>query len=441
MVSLILFGLLSAQVAPAPQEPPPPPAPAAEPAPTLVTPAPPPPPPPAPALSTTPPPTPPPAVEPEAERAQPFHSSGNDAFGDVAPGGFTIRTLTQVRYRGTFTPALAGSDERATVQDNDGWRLNRVFFRLVAAPSKRVQARLLVDFAELLRKNQKKALKLAYGQFEPVKWLELTAGLFKRTFSLLELLPIADFELADEGPTDDFIKDLGYGGRDVGGSIRLSPLGKKRYLSLWLGAFAGDPEEGYDTSVGKLFTARLESRPYNFIRLGADFAWRTEKSVGHEKYPDYRTEITTLDPGKAGSADVTFSLLGFELRMEGLLGDRTDALWEVRSGHRDFVAGWALAAYRFPVGELVMMPAVRAEWLDVDRKNPGGGRLYLSAGFNVDISANVRLLLDVSRYDVQSAAQSLKERPWKMPASGPDYDVRVRDADWWSVTTQLQLKI
>src|SRR3954468_24608566 len=111
MVTLILFGLLTAQDVPPP--PPPPPAPVAEPAPL------PPPPPattPAPSLSTTPAPEPPPAVEPEAERAQPFHSSGNDAFGDVAPGGFTIRTLTQIRYRGTFTPAPAGSDERATVQ-------------------------------------------------------------------------------------------------------------------------------------------------------------------------------------------------------------------------------------------------------------------------------------------------------------------------------------
>jgi hypothetical protein len=439
MVSLILYGLLTAQDPSAPQEPPPPPPPAAEP--TPAAPAPPPPPAPAPALSTSPPATPPPPVEPEAERAQPFPSSGNDAFGDVAPGGFTIRTLTQVRYSGTFTPARAGSDEAATVQDNDGWRLNRAFLRLVAAPSKRVQGRLLIDFAELLHKKQKKALKLAYGQFEPAKWLEITAGLFKRTFSLLELLPIADFELADEGPTDDFIKDLGYGGRDVGATIRLSPLGKKRYLSLWLGAFAGDNEEGYDASVGKLFTARLESRPYHFLRLGGDFAWRTKKSLSHEKYPDYLTEITTLDAGKAGSADVTFSLVGFELRMEGMLGDRTDVLWEVRPGHRDFLATWALASYRFPFGSAVLMPAIRAEWLDVDRKNPGGGRIYLTAGFNVDLNANVRLLLDVSRYDVQSGSQSLKERPWKMPASGPDYDVRVSDADWWAVTAQLQLKI
>jgi hypothetical protein len=434
MVSLILFSLLSAQDPPPP--PPPPPEPVVAPA-GPATPA-----VPAPALEAPPPPVPPPAIEAEPEPAQPFHSSGNDAFGDTTTGGFTIRTLTQVRYQGTFTPARDGSDEAATVQDNDGWRLNRAFLRLVAAPSKRVQARLLVDFAELLHKKQKKALKLAYGVFEPAKWIEFTAGLFKRSFSLLELLPIADFELADEGPTDDFLKDLGFAGRDVGGMIRLAPLAKKRYLSLWVGAFAGDTEEGYDASVGKLFTARLESRPYNFLRLGGDFAWRTAKSVSHEKYPSYLDETVILDSGKAASADLTFSLVGFELRMEGILGERTDILWELRRGHRDFLAGWALASYRFPVGPVVLMPAARAEWLDVDRKNAGGGRLYLTAGLNIDLSANLRILVDVSRYDVQgSMTQSLQNRPWKMPVSGPDYDVRVSDVDWWSVVTQLQLKI
>jgi len=429
MVSPILLGLLLAQD-PATAPPPPP----TEPPPAAPAPA--------PALAAPPPSAPPPAAEAEPEVAQPFRSSGNDAFGDNTTGGFTIRTLTQVRYRGTFTPAPAGSDERATVQDNDGWRLNRAFLRLVAAPSKRVQARLLVDFAELLRKNQKKSLKLAYAVFEPAKWVELTAGLFKRSFSLLELLPIADFELADEGPTDDFLKDQGYAGRDVGGMIRLAPLAKKRFLSLWLGAFSGDADEGYDTTVGKLLTARLETRPYTFLRLGADFAWRTEKNVSHEKYPDYLKEIDTLDKGKAVSADLTFSLAGFELRTEGILGERTDVLWELRPGHRDFFATWALVSYRFPVGSVVLMPAARAEWLDVDRKTSEGGRLYLTAGLNVDFNASVRLLLDLSRYDVKGTkTQALKERPWKMPVSGPDYDVRANDADWWSLVAQLQVKI
>jgi hypothetical protein len=438
MVSLLpaLLGLLTAQVA-SPAEPTPTPAPVQVPPAPVVAPA--------PAVAPAPPPAPSPPtlvpVEVDPEAAPLFRESGTDEFGDATLGGFTLRTLAQVRYRQTFTVSGAGHDEQATVKDNDGWLLNRMFLRMVAAPNKRLQARVLVDFAELMRKNPKRALKSGFAQLDPWKWLQVTAGMFKRSFSLLELLPIADFELSDEGPTDDFLKDLGYAGRDMGVMIRLSPLEKKRHLRLWLGAFAGDAEEGYDASIGKLLTARAESRPYRFLRLGADFSWRTDGNVGHEKYPSYLDETPTLSTGKAYSADLTFSLAGLELRLEGLLGRRTDVLWEIRDANRDFFATWAVVAYRLPVGSTVLMPAVRAEWLDVDRKHSGGGRLYLTAAINLELNANLRLLVDLSRYDVDSKTQSLKKRPWPMPLSGPDPDVRVDDIDWWAVTAQLQLKI
>jgi hypothetical protein len=430
MVTLFsaLFGLLTAQVPP-----PPPPAPEAPPAAVLPAPPPPPVPPPAPVLVP---------ADAEPEKAVPFRESSNDAFGDAVMSGFTLRTLTEVRYGQTFTPDTRdGSDEDATVKDNDGWRLNRMFLRLVAAPTKQIEARVTVDFAELMKKNPRRALKNAYAQLTPWKWLELTAGVFKRTYSLLELLPSADFEFTDEGPTDHFLKDLGYAGRDVGTMVRLMPLEKKRYLSLWFGAFGGDTEEGYDATIGKLLTARVESRPYRFLRLGADMAWRTRRNVGHEKYPDYLDETETLSAGRAYSADATVALAGFELRLEGLLGKRTDVQWEIRDSHRDFFSSWAVLTQRITAGSTVLMPALRAEYLDVDRKNAGGGRLLLSAAFNILINAHLRLLIDASRYDVDSRTQSLEERPWPTPASGPDIDVRVSDVDWWAVTAQLQLKI
>jgi hypothetical protein len=427
-----LICVAAAQAAPGPGDPPPPDPPPATvplPAPTPATqPAAPPPPP---AIAVP--------VEAEPEPAPLFRESSNDAFGDTTMSGFSLRTLIQVRFGRTFQPGSATADERATVRDNDGWRLHRAFLRLVAAPNKRLQSRITVDFAELMRKNPKRALKNAYAQLQPWKWLEVSAGVFKRTYSLLELLPIADFELSEEGPTDEFIKDLGYAGRDVGGMIRVSPLSKKRHLGLWLGAFAGDPEEGYDATIGKLLTARAESRPFPFVRLGADMAWRTGDSVGHEKFPDYLTETLVLESGRAYSADVTVSMAGFELRLEGLMGDRTDFQW--RKNATDFVAAWTVATYRFPLGAAVVMPAVRAEWLDVDRQRAGGGRFFLTAAINLDINANLRLLIDASRYDVQSGAESLRDRPWPMPVSGPDYEVRVKDVDWWQVIAQLQLKI
>jgi hypothetical protein len=380
-------------------------------------------------------------VEAEPEPAQLFRDASNDAFGDATVSGFSLRTLIQMRYGHTMPRDSASGDERATVRDDDGWRLNRAFLRLVAAPNKRMQGRITVDFAELMKKNPRRALKSAYGQFTPWKWLELTAGVFKRTFSLMELLPMADFELTQEGPTNDLAKDMGYAGRDAGAMIRVTPLAKKRWLSLWLAAFSGDLEEGYDAAPGKLLTGRIESRPLPYLRLGADLAWRTSESVGHEKYPSYLEESLVLEKGRAYSADATFALAGFELRLEGLFGRRTDVQWTESTRPTDFLAGWAIATYRFPVATAVVMPVVRAEWLDVSRGQPGGRRYFLTAGLNVEVNANVRLLVDVSRYEVQAGSQALKDRPWPTPASGPDYDVRVKDVDWWQLIAQLQLKI
>jgi hypothetical protein len=122
-----------------------------------------------------------------------------------------------------------------------------------------------------------------------------------------------------------------------------------------------------------------------------------------------------------------------------VLGQRTDALW--RDNHRSFLATWALAAYRFPFAGVILMPAARAEWLDADRERAGEGRLYLTAGLNVDFTESIRLLVDVSRYDVEGGSRALKNRPWPMPRSGPDVPIRVDDVDWWAVIAQLQLKI
>lgn len=401
-----------------------------------------------------PPPPPPPAalaptvaapVEAELEPASLIRDASNDAFGDATLSGFTLRTLVQMRYGHTFTRDSASHDERATARDDDGWRLQRAFLRLVAAPNKRLQARMTVDFSELTRKNPRRALKSAYGQLTPWKWLELTAGVFKRTFSLLELLPVADFELTEEGPTNRLTKDLGYAGRDAGAMVRLTPLPKKRWLSLWLAAFGGDLEEGYDAAPGKLLTGRIESRPLPFLRLGTSLAWRTSNSVGHEKDPDYLRETLVLEKGRAYSADATFAMANFELRLEGLWGRRTDFQWKydlrTQQEDRNFLAGWAIATYRFPIGTAVVMPVARAEWLDVSRGQPGGRRYFITGGLNVELNAHVRLLVDLSRYEVQAGSQALRERPWPTPDSGPDHDVRVDDIDSWQLIAQLQLKI
>jgi hypothetical protein len=427
----------------------------------------------------TPPTPPPPAVvtgdEPPENPSTPMISTTGDAFGETGPNGmFSFRTLVQVRYGGTWAseahedPLMPGMPEggAAAAKDGDGWRLNRMFLRMVARPSPRVSVRVLLDFSELLRKNQRRTIKLAYGELKPFKWLEITAGLFKRTFSLLELLPIADYELADVGPTDEFIKDIGYGGRDVGAMVRLSPLPRKRWLSLYLGSFAGDPELGYDASPAKLLTARLESTPWKlplaYLRLGADVAWRPTTTIDRPK--DYLyAETISIDKGAAVSGDMTFHFLGLELRLEGMYGDRPDFLWRANEpvawnaqlmqppaplpARKQFVALWGIAAFRIPIDKYALMPALRAEWLDTDAAHDGEGRLYLTAGLNFEFSESVRLLVDVSHYSVASAARALDDRPWAVPnpnakGNNPNFlDYRPLDVDWTRLIVQLQLKI
>jgi hypothetical protein len=359
------------------------------------------------------------------KREEPRVDDGDETFGGgaaAAPGTYTLRTLIQTRYQQTSTsiePGLRARveqesfDARAATEnlrlidrlarDTDGFQLNRVFLRATAQPTSSLGVKMLVDFAELVHKNQKKALKLAYGEFTPWERLTITVGLFKIPFSLTELLPIADFELADVGPTDTLLKDLGVGGRDIGVMVDLAPLPKKKWLHLFAGAFQGDNVGAQDYRGPGILAARATSRPWKHLRLGADFAWRPRE------VNDWDKELPFLKyhSGVATSADVAFTMKKFELRAEWVTGDRTDATVTApvviygRADARRFMGVWAIAAYRFPLGAYTLMPALRAEWLDADREHPTGGLVYLTAGLNLEFSPQVRLLLDVSHQNTQ----------------------------------------
>ena len=428
--------------------------------------APPPSPPPEPALAPTPPPAPPPAAvaapppsetpesanentgekskkagaseeeEEEFQEVAPRPSAKGDPFGDEPENGpktkgFAFRLLLQTRYTRVFDDGSAKDAE-----SNDGFALNRVFLRGVVHPYKWLSGKLLVDFAEFAYSNPQQALKLAYGEIKPSKRLELTIGLFKRTYSLLELLPIAEYELADTGPTDNLIKDTQFGGRDVGAMVRGDPLPKRRWLHVYLGAFggAGEGAEGLTGTTGNvntgpdlaaptlLLTARLQSRPLKHVSLGADAAWRPEGTPPIALPP--QSQVTS---GAATSADATYSNSYLELRGEWLWGDRTDISY--RMDARTFMSAWGIFAVRFPVGKVLAMPALRFEWLDIDRQHPEGQRYLASAALNLDFTAHVRLLLDLSRDELTAGTY---------PSSAPP-GVFTQSATIF--VTQVQLKI
>jgi hypothetical protein len=378
-------------------------------------------------------------------------AEGDDSFdGEGVAGTYTIRTLVQTRVQESFTsvdPAVAAR-VRGEIPDaalaaaalgyldevkrgEDGLRLNRVFLRAVAQPTSYLGVKLMVDFAELVRGKEKKALKLAFAELSPKPTLAFTVGLFKIPFSLLELLPIADYELAESGPADKLLKNLGFAGRDVGAMVSLAPLRKKKLLRLHAGVFRGDAVGAQDSRSSGLLAARATTKPMKHVRLGVDFVWRPKPVLDWEDTAVYRK----FDAGHAISADAIVDWKPVELRAEWLMGDRTDNQLVVpltlrrRGDARSFMGAWALVAARIPVGDMVLIPAARGEWLDTDRQSATGGIVTLSAGINLDVIPNVRLLLDVTRIDVQPLTYSI------------DDDVGTYDVDATTIVGQVQVKL
>lgn len=351
-----------------------------------------------------------------------------DDVGGVGTSQVNFRFLLQTRYTQTFVKTPL---DQATVLDpriGDGYAINRAFMRVTATPLEWLESKLLVDFAELQHKNPKHALKLAYAEMKASEHVSVTVGLFKRSFSLLELLPIADYELANPGPTDDLIKNAEFGGRDTGAMVRWSPLHKKKRLSMYLGMFSSDLHD-LDARPYGLITARVVSETKHW-RLGADVAVRPH---GESTVP------ANPSSGQAVSADATYHHKSYEVRAEWLWGTRSDKPNAALA--LNWMAAWAIATMRFPVSDcVVLMPAARFEWLDADlggiftdaagQQHGVGRRFYITGALNaMNVTDNLRVLLDVTRSQVQ---------PHTYPINFPPL---LLDRSSTIITLQAQIKI
>jgi hypothetical protein len=296
---------------------------------------------------------------------------------------------------------------------------------------------LLLDFAELRHGQPRQSFKLAYLQLHATRRLEFAVGLMKRTYSLLELLPIVDHELADLGPTDAFIKDQGYGGRDVGFIVRYSPLSKRRWLTASVGTFRGDIDEGYDASPLKLVTARIESFPWKHLRLGISGSYRPYKNVEVQRLTNpetgakYYSEVTTLDPGKAMGLDATLLFKHIQFRTEVLYGDRTNPK---RVGSDHFAAGYAVIAARFRLGGLDFVPAGKLERLDLNPESAGGARTLMTTVVGVVPLEGLRIIGDLTYTHVDRGLTFMDRVPWTSAKSA----VYALEPNSTAVTVQVQ---
>ncbi len=412
----------------------------------------------------------PPPVIAEPDEA-PVRSSGGDPFG-TEPGGFqagglSFRFLLQTRYSqawaddstNPYVASAAPSDawafrENYLAHHGDGWTLNRFFMRLAATPTVHLGFKAIVDFAELLHDNAASAVKQAYVEVKPIpRRLEITAGAFKIPFSTMELDPIASYEAASLGPTDDLLKDLGFAGRDVGAQVRVAPLSKRKLLQLYFGVFRGNAVDENASPTGTI-AGRIESRPLKFLTVGASFADKPVTQLYERPFTISRSKVIPrpdlgstnpyakhLGAGKAAEVDLALKLGGLSVRGEGLMGDRVDL--DTRYGAQRWWAAWGLAAFRFSAGPIDLMPVARVEWLDGDRdRSDSGQRLSMTAGLNFLFTDGIRLLLDVSRTNVQ-AGSPLLSQPKPLPVPTADatgwVDHPYRDLGNTKVTVQLQV--
>lgn len=353
-----------------------------------------------------------------------------------------FRLMFQLRYKHTYVdsdetssiPTVA-HEQRGMLNKDDGYDIQRAFLRYTAKPSKHVEGKFLVDFAELRHENVRQSFKLAYLLIHPTKRLEIDVGLLKRTYSLLELLPIVEHELADLGPSDSFIKDSGYGGRDLGAVVRYQPLPQRSSMTVSVGAFRGDIDEGYDSHPLKLVTARIEGYPWKHLRLGVNGAWRPYDNVQMQKFKDaddetYYSQVVSLTQGAAVGADASLLFKRLQIRAEALYGDRTDPGRPYNANR--FASAWLVVAPNFKLGAVKFVPAGKFEMLDANFQRPGGRRMVVTGVFGVVPVKNLRLLVDVTRTTVQRSTLAMSDVPWM---SG---DVFVAEPSSTTGTLQIQ---
>ncbi|MET0386847.1 MAG: hypothetical protein ABW321_12850 [Polyangiales bacterium] len=376
-----------------------------------------------------------------------------DAWGDepstMIAGMMSFRMLLQVRYEDTLAAASTNARpgyavrEDVLMHEDDGFQLERFYFRVAADPKPWLGFKALLDLSRLRGSNVSNVLKQANATLRVVpRRLELIAGVFKIPFSILELDPQARYELSELGHTDNIIENMGFAGRDVGVELMFAPLPKPKWLRLIAGAFRGRSYDEHASPFGTL-GARLESKPFKGFRLGVDGSWMPFDSVYKRPFETSNRQVLPMPPdpmypreqrwakGSAYSADLSYSRKRFTLRVEGMLGDRVDV--DRRYGARSFAAAWALLAFRFKVGAVGVMPAARVEWLDLDRDHDNGERLGLTLGLNLLYKKNVRFIIDVTRTEVQANTPYVEQ---------PELAVfPYLDRDNTRVVAQLQLEI
>lgn len=242
-------------------------------------------------------------------------------------------------------------------------------------------------------------LRDAFVDLKPRRWFAVRAGQFKKPFSLMELKSKGKLPVITRGLSNDFlVRDLGYGGRDVGvalGGRLKSPLGLEWMLGVFNGAGANRLED--DTSGAKDAAGRLEVEPLDGLKLGLNGSIRNfDLSVpGNEDKPA---------TAWMGGGDLQLKWRGLRLQVEGLYGVN-----HLSASHPEAASVQALATWKIklPRRRMSLTPVVRVDTLwpvFSERKD----RAFLAtAGVNWQVVDHVRLMLQVELIRADDTLASL----------------------------------
>ncbi|MBI3180469.1 MAG: hypothetical protein HYZ27_12455 [Deltaproteobacteria bacterium] len=256
-------------------------------------------------------------------------------------------------------------------------RRARLALDLHATPWLSVQ--LDVDFADAA------PLKDAFVEAAVHPHLSITAGQFKKPFSIIELTPPRRLPLINRGIVNERIVEagvdvggasgLGYGGRDRGVMLH----GALHKLHYALGAFNGT--RSFDAiDSGKDAAARVELRGIKGVRLGASGSMHYRNPEGFE-VADPAVFAAGVDTRiRAGPVTGVAEVLWAQQRMAG--GDQ-DVL-----GALGYVLAWIPLAH-----DIVLAPVVKGEVLDDDVSRGGDLAWSFAGGANLHFGDALRLML------------------------------------------------
>ncbi len=336
-------------------------------------------------------------------------------------------------YKITDKPDVPRRFELDTARLNLSWRYGRA-----------VEAAIEYDFAGLVKRDSdgveiRDGLRDAYIRLEPVRWLGFQMGHFKKPFSRLELTSRRKLPTISRGEANDYaLGFLDYGGRDIGAMIsgRLIKSIKLEYAaSVFNGGGIDNVYMGTD-SLDYVF--RLESRPLDWLSVGASFSARVIDEDDFEEFfdaSDYEGLVDDDFPDwlvpdnqefslavfsreynwlagthVMGELDLELRFGGFEAVVETMLGENwwfkeSPYLWSISS----------LLSYRFPLfeGAMAVEPVLFAELLHIEDPDWTWRvrMVELNPGVNVHFGKDVRLMIHGQLIWTQGVEADIDEAP------------------------------